>query len=559
MKKTICILLVLTMILSICACGRTEKTGTPEVLAEEVTRSVPVPAVGIAQELPASIKDQLNLMFGDFSTMKMDDKADARYCVTDLDHNGRLELIVAATETADYKTTARLFEVNKTFTALNEIELGDYVPELITESADTYYDKTEKVWYYTFNDVELGSDANVTRKAYISYKDGKFTADWLVSEKTENKNGTPVVTLSDKDGKTLDADAFYAVIDDLFKDFEISSTNLDWFPLEETTSAIRFMTSYSIFSGLIAPGVVDVPEAADAKSSKPQVKDYLLITKNPTSEYRTEGETCIFVAKADNATNASWTFLCNGGAYNASQFTQMTGCPVRGADTGYLYVDYANTSLNSWSVYCTFTGMGGQSARTSTVGFSIAAKPVYNTTTGSYDYSGSDNYALAVYVPMVGKTLYVAPTMADYEGVPYDGCPCTVYFTGDVPTGNSGGSIYKVVVYGSSIVPAPSPEDYWECKVCYYVNNGGRICSNCGSDRYNDYWACSQCGTRNAEYDVYCSNCGLSRSGTGYIGNQGGSTGWACSQCGTQNGEYDVYCAGCGASRSGTSYIGTAG
>ena len=542
MKKTISVLLVLIMMLSICACGTATKAEVPA--AEEAAEVVAAtPAFEAVQVEPSSVEGQLNLLFGNLGMMQVSESADARYTVADLDHNGRLEFIGAVTDTATYTTIAKIFEVNEAFNGLDAVSLGNYIPEMISDSADTYHDKTGDVWCYAFDDVERNNSQNLTKKAYISYSKGQFSADWLAYQISENINGVSAVSLYDKNGTMLDPDAYHSAVSSQFSGYETSSTNFDWFPLVEATSAVRLMTSYSIFNGTLVPAVVDVP-ATPAPTSAPS--DFLMITKNPTSETRGEGETCIFIARADNATGASWTFLNNGNAFNANQFAQMTGCPVRGADTGSLYIDYANTSLNNWTLYCTFSGNGGQTARTNTVGFNISSKPVYNTTTGSYSVSGSDNFAAAVYIPMVGKTVYVNPALVSYDGIEYEGCPCTVYYTGNVPTGNSDGSIYRIVVHGTAVLPTISPEDYWECKVCHNINNSGRTCPNCGADRYTSYWECSQCGYK-LNTGILCYNCGCSKNGEG--------AGWDCQYCGTFNGEFEVYCAGCGMSRSGTSHI----
>lgn len=541
MKKILTVILILVMALGLCACGAA-KTEAPAVTQAPVQEPVQAQPAAVQVD-PTSIEAQINLLFSSLSSLRATDTANTRYTVTDLDHNGRLELICSTTDAANYVTGARMFEVDESFTGIKEIPLGNEVPELVTESADTFHDKTTDTWYYVFSDVGIGP-ANTTRESYISYKNGVFSSDWIAEEKTEYINGMPVVSFTDRNGSSISPDDYNMSAYIKFSGCEFSSTNFDWFQLAEATSAARLMTSYRIFSGSLAPAVVVAPTVTPAPQSTPvpaPVPDYLVITKNPTSESRGEGETCIFIAKAENASGASWTFLNNGSAYNASQFAQLTNCTVSGADTGSLYVYNANTGLNNWSVYCTFTGRGGQSARTNTVGFNISFKPEYNTTTGSYSLSSSDNYADGIYIPMVGQTVYVSPSIVSHEGMDYEGCPCTVYYTGSVPTGNSGGSIYKVVVHGSAAPPAPV-DDYWTCEVCHNIVNGGRTCPTCGADRYTQYWECSQCGFKLNTGDN-CEKCGTYRGGAG--------AGWDCIHCGTFNLESDAFCAGCGRNRGG--------
>lgn len=455
MKKTISILLVLVMSFAICACGAQPAAEKPQPQpAEEATYVMPTPAAEAVN--PQTPEAQVELMFNNLAAIKMPtDAAENRYAVTDLDRNGRLELFGASTQGSSYFTTGKIFEVNESYNGFNEVAInlkeGSSLPEVIMEAADTYDDNG--TFSYAFKDVTRdGSDTSYTVNSAISLKNGALNIQYLGQEKTVIINGTSAVEFYDANGKIIGPDEFNALNT---VNGTKSSTNFDWFQLGEVTASTRLLSSYNIFKGNIQPPVV-VPAATPAPTPTNSViivtPGFLMITKNPTWETRYVGDTCIFDARADNWDSCRWTFICNGTAYNAGQFSSMTGCQTNGGNDPALYVYNANKNLNNWTAYCTFYGIGNQqTAQTNTVGFTINDKqPVYNQTSGSYSSYGSDNFATAIYIPMIGNTVYVSPSLCNIDGVLYDGCPCTVYFTGNTPTGNSGGSIYRVDIYGGS-------------------------------------------------------------------------------------------------------------
>lgn len=455
MKKTLSILLALTIVFGACACG----TQPVPVQAEVMTPAPETPA----PLDPKSPEGQAKLIFDNLDQMKLTaDGTKDKYAVTDLDHNGRLELFCVKTEEAEYITSGKIYEVNETYDGFVEVtqnlSSGATLPEVTVDAADTYDDNG--TFSYVFKDVTRdGSDTSYTVNCALTMKNGELSIRYLGQEKTVIINGTSAVEYYDTNGNIIGPDEFFA---QNTVNGDKSSTNFDWFLLGEAASENRMLTSYNIFSGNIQPAVV-VPTPTPTSGIVIVTPGFLMITKNPTWETRTEGENCVFVADADNWDSCKWTFLNNGVAYDANQFTNITGCGTSGGDDRTLYVYNSTLNLNGWQLYCTFYGSGNrQTAQTNTVGFTINQRIVYNQTSGSYSQYGSDNYATAIYIPMIGNTVYVSPSICNLSGYPYDGCPCTVYYTGNTPTGNSGGSIYKVDIFGGSW-PQPTEEPIHSC------------------------------------------------------------------------------------------------
>ena len=86
------------------------------------------------------------------------------------------------------------------------------------------------------------------------------------------------------------------------------------------------------------------------------------VTKHPTGERVKEGSMCQFVARADNATEYTWMALTEDGhsRYECSVLTDLfPEMRVEGADGECLTLYNIPADMDGWSVYCVFTGPGG--------------------------------------------------------------------------------------------------------------------------------------------------------------------------------------------------------
>lgn len=108
------------------------------------------------------------------------------YAVTDLDQNGRLEIIASHMGGTGGYTNSRFFEVNEQFDGLAEC-LTDFTeyssqPDIITENTDMYYDAAGNTFYYIEEDMlrlSFGEYLNFT--SAMSLKNGKLTVTVLKS------------------------------------------------------------------------------------------------------------------------------------------------------------------------------------------------------------------------------------------------------------------------------------------------------------------------------------------------------------------------------------------
>ena len=129
-----------------------------------------------------SAADQQRRITGNVEEWKPADKTGS-YTVTDLDQNGSLEILSADYDDETKETVTKIWEVSPEG-QLVPCELpweeGDSQPDLITASAQVYYDEAEDTYYYMFQDASAGSETAET--AVLSLKDGVVTEERLDEE-----------------------------------------------------------------------------------------------------------------------------------------------------------------------------------------------------------------------------------------------------------------------------------------------------------------------------------------------------------------------------------------
>ena len=320
----------------------------------------------------SKLTDQVNLIYQNFGSLKQDDNPTVwLYSVTDLDHNGRLELMAASTENAlSGQAKLKMWEVNQDGNALEVIShentgKGDLFVNLMTDSADTVFDAETKAWYYIFpiyaEQKVDNADSVQNRICGINKHGTQIDCGTLAVRNSVIRGEQVEVTIQDKDKNPITEEQFLNVVNSTFAGKQHSNTSFDWFRSSEAANVDRFINSYSVFDGSKT-----LSQSASAYNI-PTTAVSLSVTKNPSNEYRSAGDTAIFIANAVNSTGLYWTFVDpSGAAKSAQEFINACGGSVGGQNSTDLYIYNVNTNMNGWGVYCTFQGKGGQSARTAT-------------------------------------------------------------------------------------------------------------------------------------------------------------------------------------------------
>ena len=276
------------------------------------------------------------------------------YTVTDLDHNGRLELLAYSQQNA-ISGIAKGWEISENGAGLTELKIPQGLPNLMTDSADTVYDKNVKAWYYIVHEyVKESSTVEYDVLNGFSLRAGAVDNGVFAQRELKMENNQVLVTCYDKDKKTISGEEFFNYVNNAFPGMQRSVTAFDWFTAAEAATLGRFADSYAVFSG-------DKTEGVSLRGNQTALSsNFVVVTKNPTNENHRAGETALFIANAGNCTGAMWSFVSPAGAVcDAKQFrSTFPKAVVSGENGTTLSIANVSTDMSGWGVYCTFKGNG---------------------------------------------------------------------------------------------------------------------------------------------------------------------------------------------------------
>ncbi len=459
-----------------------------------------------ADDVPAE-SQQLELIASQIDSLRQDDSVNTwYYTVADLDHNGLLEFLAASLHPADRSTNLKVWTVSEDGASLAEVTLDkdedESFPDIMTDTADTYYVKDTDTWYYMVYDNVILSDTEVyTLKTAVDLKDGSIDYQTFAIEHTVLMNGMRNVSYTDSNGFTISAEQYNASGVNAFAGADRSNTAFEWLTADKIGDPDSLTESYEVFLGTREPTEtfpVPKPAALDdsgtdpAPSPAPQPTPpdpgWLIITKNPTNENRTVGGNAIFIACANAYESLNWTFVSpDGGEYSPWNFASITGTAVSGESSTTITVYNLQTWMSGWGAYCTFY-YKGQTARTSTAYIFVSApaptpppQPTYGTMSGTA-YEGGGGYAINL---QNGTQVYVDSWKCNVEGQFYDGCSAIVYYT-DYPSNET---IYRADIYGNQglIVPTNGSMN----GTAHEGGGGYAIDLANGTQVYVDGWKCN--------------------------------------------------------------------
>ena len=429
-----------------------------------------------AVDSTAKTKDQIKLIASEFGSLKQTDSKNTTwyYAVTDLDHNGLLELIAAAQNPQDLSTSVKIWTVSKDAGELSECRIdqsgGTSFPDILTDMLDTYHVADTDTWYYMVTDSVMVSDTTVnTSETALNLKDGVVSYEAFAVETVIIQNGYRSVMHLDKSGMPISAEQYNAAGANAFTGAVRSNTALEWLTADEAGDADRLTESYDVFMGIREPTEsFPVPNPDDGSGVitpvpvpvQPDPGAWLIVTKNPTNENRVVGESAIFIALANAYESLSWTFVSpDGGEYSPANFLAGSGASISGEYSTTLTVSGLESWMNGWGAYCTFY-YRGQTARTSIAYMYVTSRPTptpqpqpsYGSMSGTA-YKNGGWYSISL---QNGTTVSVSSGICKVEGQFYDGCSAIVFYA-NYPSSTN---IYQVNIYGNQglIVPDGATE-----------------------------------------------------------------------------------------------------
>lgn len=344
MKKIITILLAVLMMLTAAGCSEATPSQT-----EEPEAIVPSPEVSLQPET-LSQEQQRQLIMDSYESWRAQDEyySPWYYSITDLDHNGRLEVIAASMQGTGLFTFATLWEVNEEGTALvscqsNLDEWQDW-PDIIRNEFPSYYDSTSGKYYYVCgNDTRNGAAEHYFSQCVLCLYEGQLEIKTLCygSEIYSDPDAEPVVSYSTADGQPLTEAEYNAYADEYFQGMEKSSFSPQWTQGPEAATE--------------AEEASPAPEAPD-KAEEVQIT----VTKNPSSEALTVGGKTWFIAHADKAQSLTWQLVSPEGTVCSLEEAMAAnpGLSLEALEGDTLAVSNVPLSFNGWAVQARFDGQG---------------------------------------------------------------------------------------------------------------------------------------------------------------------------------------------------------
>jgi len=167
----------------------------------------------------------------------------------DFDHNGRLEFFAADQHPADRSINLKVWEVNAEPTDVTEctieIDADESFPDLVTNAADTYYDRERDRWSYMFYDNVVMSPVEVyTVRCSVTMRDGVIGQQAYAIEHSELVDSYRYVSHMDPDGNLISADQYNAAGAKEFNEAERTTTHFDWFTSAEAGTPGRLEASF---------------------------------------------------------------------------------------------------------------------------------------------------------------------------------------------------------------------------------------------------------------------------------------------------------------------------
>lgn len=223
-----CLPIILSTAL-LCGCAKAKpqapETATAALPSVEAT-AAPSETTFSSTDFPLSVENQLTLIYNDLSTWRVLDETNAWcYAVTDLDGNGRLEILSSETHGTGHFTTFRAWEVDESgasIVSITEPEESDstvimgadyYNAEyLSTDTVDKFFDPANQRSYYIQTDeVRDGAAHYYETKSAIFLESGKMGQNILGFKQTEYLDGGAkcVITYqADADGAAISEEEY---------------------------------------------------------------------------------------------------------------------------------------------------------------------------------------------------------------------------------------------------------------------------------------------------------------------------------------------------------------
>ena len=179
-----------------------------------------------------------------------------RYVISDLDHNGRYEVIVSNMGGTGLYTYSRFWEVNETLDGLEECNTdfmeGDSQPDLIIETVDTYIDENGEFHYAFYDVLRNGMAESYENVRELILRDGEIITKYIASKSNIYEGDVLSVTCVDQEGNSITEEEYQTMADNYFIDCQKVVTNLGWHDVRQLPDEIdgimeQLRDSFTVF------------------------------------------------------------------------------------------------------------------------------------------------------------------------------------------------------------------------------------------------------------------------------------------------------------------------
>lgn len=184
-----------------------------------------------------NVEKQIDVIMNNIDTWNLSTDEDIYapygYAITDLDQNGRLEIIASSCQGTGIYTYSNYYEVNEGLNGLNKIERnveeGSSEADIMLPTVKVFIDKASNEYHYIFDDlVKVGAAEYYENKQDIVLKNGRLYEKTIAYRNTVYTDSNPNVTLKDANNKEITAEDYALIENKLFSNLELKFANIEW-------------------------------------------------------------------------------------------------------------------------------------------------------------------------------------------------------------------------------------------------------------------------------------------------------------------------------------------
>lgn len=205
------------------------------------------------KELNLDYKKQLDLILNNKTMWYKDTEFDKySYAVTDLDKNGRLEIISSICQGTGMYTYTEIYEVTENIDGLKlcESDLMEYdsQADIIKNNWKVFYDNANEKYHYVFDDLtKNGAAEYYENKRDFCLSDGKIAERYLAYKETIYQGDTPAVTYTDLNDVVISEEEYNNYEEKFFEGYEKMMVNIEWLSNLEEMGTEDLKNSYDKF------------------------------------------------------------------------------------------------------------------------------------------------------------------------------------------------------------------------------------------------------------------------------------------------------------------------